>query len=199
MEVLNQIILIRGIERILIIILSGVSMILGWSLFKLGIFTEQSGEIKTKGFLIKLSKVGPGIFFALFGCLILIQSLYSPFTYDSSKRENSIDSVIVDENTTFQYFSNDIKKYMLLSHSINTILDKIQTTTNLNDRYLLETAIKNLEEERNLWIIGIYGVEAFNLWENSGYDFIVNPQGFSDDDKKILEEIKSWMIGKLEQ
>lgn len=56
----------RAVERILIVVFSGISLILGWSLFRLGILQDQSATFASKSLSIRLQKVGPGIFFALF-------------------------------------------------------------------------------------------------------------------------------------
>jgi len=56
----------RAVERVLIVVFSGISLILGWSLFKLGILQDQAATFASKSFSIRLQKVGPGIFFALF-------------------------------------------------------------------------------------------------------------------------------------
>ena len=71
-------ILIRGIERIVIVLGGSLSIFLGYRLFiNLPEKSDQSGEIKLPGNIsIYLSRVGPGVFFSLFGVAVLVASLY---------------------------------------------------------------------------------------------------------------------------
>lgn len=63
--------IIRAFERLLIVVFSGTSIILGWHLFKIGIVSPQSGELTGKGFKLALQKIGPGVFFCAFGSIVL--------------------------------------------------------------------------------------------------------------------------------
>lgn len=66
---------LRGIERIIIVLFGGMSILLGWHLFVRNIESLQSGKFEAGGIKINLQKVGPGIFFSLFGAAILIATL----------------------------------------------------------------------------------------------------------------------------
>jgi hypothetical protein len=67
--------LMRGFERLAIVFVSGIAVYMGAKLFLQGVITEQSAEIEGAGWKLKLIKVGPGIFFALFGSSVLIYSV----------------------------------------------------------------------------------------------------------------------------
>ena len=75
---------LRMVERWIALLAGAISLILGYRLFRAGVIVNQQGEIKI---LDKLSftatRVGPGIFFAIFGCVILVVSYMSPVTHDS--------------------------------------------------------------------------------------------------------------------
>jgi len=49
-----------------------VALYFGFRLFSKGVVVDQSGEASWNGFTLKLVKVGPGIFFALFGTGIVV-------------------------------------------------------------------------------------------------------------------------------
>jgi hypothetical protein len=68
----------RAVERLIADSMFGVSMILGWNLFRAGILHDQTAEASGKGWKIRLQKVGPGVFFALFGAVGLIVALWRP-------------------------------------------------------------------------------------------------------------------------
>ena len=68
----------RHLERLLIVVAGGVSIYLGYRMF-LAIPRAQTGEGKVElpgGVSIYVTRVGPGVFFALFGAVILGLGLY---------------------------------------------------------------------------------------------------------------------------
>ena len=72
MDWLTVFIITRGIERLVIVLVSAICLWMGWRLFlEQGKQVTQSAEFSFKGALIKLQRVGPGVFFALFGATIL--------------------------------------------------------------------------------------------------------------------------------
>ncbi len=68
----------RAAERLIVDTMFGVSLVLGWNLFRVGIVNEQSAEASGKGWKVRLQKVGPGVFFALFGTIGLVVALQRP-------------------------------------------------------------------------------------------------------------------------
>jgi hypothetical protein len=76
----------RGLERLGIVGLSGVSLILGWDLFRRGVSVAQSADFKAQGWTVRLQRVGPGIFFALFGTAAFISVVAHPLTITTGKQ-----------------------------------------------------------------------------------------------------------------
>jgi hypothetical protein len=68
----------RVLERLAVCIFAGISVVLGWHLFRVQIVDRQQAEFRWKEIAIRLTRVGPGVFFALFGSAILIFCLRSP-------------------------------------------------------------------------------------------------------------------------
>lgn len=78
---------LRMVERILATLLGGFFSWLGYRLF-LDVTSKQnsSGEFKLpSGVGVHLTRVGPGVFFALFGAVIVCYSFYSRVTIDRSE------------------------------------------------------------------------------------------------------------------
>jgi hypothetical protein len=65
-------------ERLLADAMFGTSLVLGWNLFRVGIVKDQTAELAGKGWKVRLQRVGPGVFFALFGAAGLIFSIQKP-------------------------------------------------------------------------------------------------------------------------
>jgi hypothetical protein len=71
-------ILLRSIERMIAVLIGGVSIVLGFFLFlRISAETRSDGSIKLPGGTsIILTRVGPGVFFALFGAVVVGLSFY---------------------------------------------------------------------------------------------------------------------------
>jgi hypothetical protein len=57
-----------------------MSVFLGYKLFQLGIVQAQKGTVGIAGWKVQFVKVGPGIFFALFGMIGLVVAMSNSFT-----------------------------------------------------------------------------------------------------------------------
>jgi hypothetical protein len=81
---------LRMIERIIVVCGGVLCIFLGYLLFRIAALRQDSsGKFKSAFFELTATKVGPGVFFALFGAYILYGSLNHPI---SSEFTNSVDS-----------------------------------------------------------------------------------------------------------
>lgn len=78
MELLRDVAFLRGVQLILIILAGVIFVILGYKLFLYGV-NKGRGKLRAKSEIYKLifSGSGPGLFFMIFGGLIVIYSVYS--------------------------------------------------------------------------------------------------------------------------
>jgi len=84
-----DILLLRGIERLAIVLIGGMAIYLGYRLF-LAVRAEAEGEAKItlpNDVTVMVSRVGPGVFFALFGSLVVVASLYFSIRYSDAERD----------------------------------------------------------------------------------------------------------------
>jgi len=77
--------ILRMLERI-IAALGGIgSIYLGYRLFSIArLENSSSGSLKNSLFTISLTRIGPGVFFALFGAYILVTSVNSRLTFSDA-------------------------------------------------------------------------------------------------------------------
>jgi hypothetical protein len=83
-----DILLMRSIERLAIVLIGGLAIYLGYRLF-LAVKAEAEGEAKITlphDVTVMVSRVGPGVFFALFGSMVVIASLYFSISYSDADR-----------------------------------------------------------------------------------------------------------------
>lgn len=84
MDILDAIIVGRVAERLLITVFGGLSLVLGWYLFLKGIVNPSSADAAMGAMKIRLSRVAPGTFFAIFGAGLLVNSTLSTLHYEST-------------------------------------------------------------------------------------------------------------------
>jgi hypothetical protein len=86
-----DILLMRGIERLAIVLIGGMAIYLGYRLF-LAVRAEAEGEARITlphDVTVMVSRVGPGVFFALFGSMVVVASLYFSIRYSDPERSYS--------------------------------------------------------------------------------------------------------------
>ena len=86
-----DILLMRGIERLAIVLIGGMAIYLGYRLV-LAVRAEAEGEARITlphDVTVMVSRVGPGVFFALFGSIVVIASLYFSIRYSDPERAYS--------------------------------------------------------------------------------------------------------------
>lgn len=76
--------ILRGIERIIIDLAGVLSIYLGYRLFSIAMDATGELEASTQQFKLKMQRIAPGTFFALFGAAILIAGLYNSLSLDAT-------------------------------------------------------------------------------------------------------------------
>jgi len=78
--------ILRMIERILAVLIGGLAIYLGYRLFfHLPFERSHEGQLELPGVKIVLSRVGPGVFCAAFGTVVLFYSLTTKIHIDKNK------------------------------------------------------------------------------------------------------------------
>ena len=83
-----EILLMRGLERLAVVLIGGMAIYLGYRLF-LAVKADASGEARISlpgDVTVMVSRVGPGVFFALFGSIVVAASLYFSISYSDGER-----------------------------------------------------------------------------------------------------------------
>lgn len=87
---MEDIAVLRMFERILAVLIGGGSIYLGYRLFfQIPDDSNHRGRLELPGIKLVLTKVGPGIFFAAFGCVVVVYSLTTPVEIASQRSASS--------------------------------------------------------------------------------------------------------------
>lgn len=153
---------IRAFERLLIVLFSGVSIILGWHLFKVGVVDQQSASLSGKGYKFTLQKVGPGVFFSLFGSIVMSVALINgltkttvnktsgntkkeEFRYANSAQQselsrlttaiNTLDLIKIDSSSPYETHRKAVQKSLELLRSFRDRSARQKFDANIIDQY----------------------------------------------------------------
>lgn len=83
----------RVFERLLVVFFAGLSVYLGYRLFlKIPEVRDAQGEVKlpVMNMTVKVSRIGPGIFFAIFGAAVLLASYLHPVSIEAPSKAPSV-------------------------------------------------------------------------------------------------------------
>lgn len=155
---------IRAIERIIIVIFAGTSIVLGWHLFKIGVVSPQSGDFSGKGFKFSLQKVGPGIFFSLFGAVILSLALINGLKTETIHLSETFNKKRGIKEVRNVYLANSQQESNIerLSVSINTLEQLIDIDSSApyeNHRKAISTSMERLKAFRDTLAFQQFGAK----------------------------------------
>lgn len=143
---------IRGIERLIIVLFAGSSIFLGWNLFRVGVVEPQSASFSGQGYKFTLQKAGPGIFFTLFGSVVLSIALINGLTLTNKKKDGGTDVKVM-------YADEQKSELKMAAQSINTLslIDMDKLTMIPAKKKRISKAINNLEGHRDNLVRQVFG------------------------------------------
>jgi hypothetical protein len=190
MEVVDALLLMRMAERLLGLLAGGLCVVLGYRLFiMLPEKADSSGKVILPGGVsIWLSRVGPGIFFALFGAAIIgysfastvriieqtaapvVQASGTTATLASSRREISAMSDRSGPAATREEREEQLTYLRLTLANLNAAIDRLQRDTQPPER---ERLVAGLQGAKMLLLRGHWDAPwgdpaRFQAWVNSG-------------------------------
>jgi hypothetical protein len=185
---------------------AGLSLTYGWNLFRAAVLTEQSAELAARGWRLNLRRVGPGVFFALFGCIILSISLRSPLALPLTASAQNPASTTGSENA--KSLANDRPEVIYLEGKdaeiakrwvadLNTILHVAtpEKFGNATEKKVILRTEQDLETLRNALVIKQFGAPTFR--DYNLYRKRIRDEGIqsSPEEQEKFGQIDEWMQG----
>ncbi len=178
--------ILRSVERILGVLIAGLSIYLGFRLFlALPKKTDGTGKLVLPGGInVFLSRVGPGVFFALFGCALVIMSFKQAVTFERggskpSGQGSAGSPVPVDYSryhgiADFSNLSKEEQSQRLADTrralmDINRLGYPLLTHLKADERLVLERALERsqLALVASVWKTNWGSFDTFEAWVNS--------------------------------
>ena len=209
---LNVLVWARAIERVLVCLFAGMSLALGWNLFRVGILDPQAAQLDTKTWKLKLARVGPGVFFGLFGAVVLVWSVNAPLsllptqqaplsvTGTTGKKTAGAELQFQDQRAVTYLSEQSEKERKRLALAINTIVQFCEATPQRASAQRTE-AIRVAKDEltgfRAALVIAQFGQPDMGVYNKSVDRYLRDPGSVSDTELKVIRELEPWMLGTL--
>lgn len=193
----------RAIERLLSIIIGGLSIAAGWHLFLRGVIQEHTADIQLQTFKVGLQKVGPGIFFAIFGAGLIVNICTTQATIENFKLDSSnsdIESSSPTEKTSITFLANAPEdwelKFVAIANriaseyaTINQGLEKISDKDGVKIQSV-QSSIMQLDQLRKHYLITKFPPELRDYCRGES----PLPKGFSIDSCQLMNEYENAII-----
>jgi len=193
----------RSIERLLIVLFSGMSLVLGWNLFRVGVLDPQAAELSTKSWKIKLQRVGPGAFFALFAVVGFVYSVSHPLNWDTKEYMPAPDNGKISEvreSKGSMMSKGDADVAALREReitAINTIekvaIPKSMSDSSAHEKEALQKALGQLQIRRDQLLFETFGPAA-GQYKALGEKALSDPSALkylSKDERKNYEKLQA--------
>lgn len=178
--------IIRGVERLLGVLIGGFTVYLGFRLFlALPKKTDSAGRVTLPGGVnIYLSRIGPGAFFAIFGCTLVAISFLQQVRVDRERRTVSeqTTSAATEEKQSYlgagsgapgasaEQRAIQLKDARTTLASLNQLAPPLLDRLPASDRNSLRLALEHskLALVESVWDSNWGSYSAFREWVRSG-------------------------------
>jgi hypothetical protein len=186
---------LRGLERILAVLIGGLAIYLGYRLFaRIPDNRDAEGKFTFPGgFSIWIARVGPGVFFALFGAAVVGLSFHYAVTYENGQPRVQGPSVVrfwgagTTASDADEDARTDARKLLRRDIAVlNTLPEQLASDLPAHDKANIERAIARIKLAlmKPVWAEaeGWGTPENFERWQREG-----DP---ADPPKEIAEAVK---------
>ena len=184
-------IITRAAERLLVVVGGLLGIYFGYRLFTKGVVVDQAASGEFRSFKLSLGRVGPGVFFALFGTGLLGYSLVNPI------------KVNPDSNSLIFAHKGTVEEQLALVKTLNVLQGlRADPDFKLPEFYPAASfakAIDVLEARRDRYIIDVFGTDRYELYLAERDVYMRSPQSFEAQERAELREIHGVYESRFEQ
>lgn len=175
----EMLVLGRIAERLLICIFGGMSLWMGWRLFmaRTKLASDQVAQFSFRQFVIKLQRVAPGIFFVVFGAVILSFSILNPM-----RSSNGLTNVSYLET----FGGRSLEEIQALNFLVQIARMPADDPISRIDRTTLTKKAAAIEKLRNRLLLDTIGEGRFAIWSR----YRADPAGMPPSAKAIFDDVQ---------
>lgn len=202
-------ILSRAIERCLIVVAAVACLCWGYRLFMTVTSNVSNAYAEGLGYKIRLDGIGPGIFFAIIGAGILINSIINSVSIENTPTEDRKSVITSIHTTTYRGGQEDVRgEFPDHFKAINTLVDignrrKSWQEFSDMDKLLIDKSIIHLKIVQGILVDQIAGSGAYNAYHAMEKDCRSNARACQDlknnlDRNNIYESIRDMINNKID-
>jgi hypothetical protein len=186
-------------ERLVVVAAALVAIVLGWNLFTRAITLDQSGSVSVGDWKVELKSVGPGVFFSLFGTIVLVYALVKPAQYTVNNVVGAPTPASVTALGVGKASDNISRSYVRAVNTVAQIQMQVAAQPATSDVTFLPTqksdlsaAVNLLEQFRRELLVAKFGAPLVDEWEKYGATYRTSRQTLPLDVRNQLEPIAPW-------
>jgi hypothetical protein len=191
----------RIVERILVVIFGGLSLVLGWRLFMVGVVDPQIAEIKFKDWKVSLRQVGPGSVFAALGIGVMAFALSRPLEISEGTKVYATPPEAAGARTvSYLGTSDDLKHWVRVLNTFARLdAARLQGDSVLASdmRAELARAQEEIAIMRNLLLLEKFSEADIAAWQKYQDAYLNDPRSVPDNVRPTLSAIEPWMISTI--
>jgi hypothetical protein len=194
----------RIVERILVVIFGGLSLVLGWRLFMVGVVDPQIAEIKFKDWKVSLRQVGPGSVFAALGIAVMAFALSRPLEISEGGKAYATppEAAAMAGTRTVSYFgtAEDLRYWVRV---LNTFarLDAARLQQNSASATAMKAELARAQEGvvamRNMLLLEKFSEADIAAWEKYQDAYLDDPLSVPGDVRPTLSALEPWMTSTI--
>ena len=197
----------RIVERILVVIFGGLSLVLGWRLFMVGVVDPQIAEIKFKDWKVSLRQVGPGSVFAALGIGVMAFALSRPLEINAVPGGQEFKTASASPQATSQAISmsyldgsNDLRHWVRV---LNTFarLDAAQLQQNDANATAMKAELAQARAGvvvmRNMLLLEKFSQADIAAWQKYQDAYLQDPLSVPGEVRKTLSALEPWMTSTI--
>ena len=206
---INELLIGRLVERILVVLFGGLSLVLGWRLFIVGVVDPQIAEVKFRDWKVSLRQVGPGTVFAALGIAVMGFALFRPLEVSEGPRADSLPTAASQPTAasaagtrTLSYMGTpeDLRHWVRVLNTFARLdVDRLQqdTATAHAMKTDLARAQKAVAGMRDILLLEKFSQTDIAAWEKYQDAYLQNPLSVPGDVRPILSALEPWMTATV--
>lgn len=197
----------RIVERILVVLFGGLSLVLGWRLFMVGVVDPQIAEIKFKDWKVSLRQVGPGSVFAALGIAVMAFALSKPLQIGGVPGGQEFKTASASAQTASQAVSmsyldapDDLRHWVRV---LNTFarLDAAQLQQNTPNATAMKAELAKAQQGavvmRNMLLLEKFSQADIAAWQKYQDAYLTDRLSVPGEVRQTLSALEPWMTSTI--
>jgi len=186
-----------------VVLFGGLSLVLGWRLFMVGVVDPQIAEIKFKDWKVSLRQVGPGSVFAALGIAVMAFALSKPLQIGGVPvAQDSKTASAGSETISMSYLDapQDLRHWVRV---LNTFarLDAAQLQQDTPNATAMKAELAKAQQGvvvmRNMLLLEKFSQADIVAWQKYQDAYLQDPLSVPGEVRRTLSALEPWMTSTI--